>query len=469
MTMPNPTPAPPPPPVEALSYGVPPPESGIPGLPPTLGQTQLVGTTSQQQGTPDALIAATAVAHAQSGAPQPAHAVTQAAAQAVSQAISLGFERMPRTPGGWAALLDKYSSPTKVQEMQASLQNWEKVNSGTMGGAPTSSAGASAGIGGWPKGTPEWVQKALSTMSQRGELSGVPPQVLAAISYWTSLWGEQGLGINKTDHGGFFGQYANVPYDAAGGISFTRQELLTSSITSFKRQAKVAAATLAGYHQNLRTALDTYAGGPGEFTNYVLSSTGVTANKRYSAADRQLTISGATNTTSIIRIAQSQLGIPYIYGGEQAGRGFDCSGLVQWVYSQVGVTLPRVAQTQFNSTTRIPAGQAIRPGDLLFFGSGPYDVGHVGIYVGTGMMIDAPNTGSDVRYDLVFPGLKGKLSGVPTKDSSWGNFVGATRPSDPSGASTITPNASYSAPGTPKYNSASLEQYVIRQMQEYGL
>jgi cell wall-associated NlpC family hydrolase len=122
--------------------------------------------------------------------------------------------------------------------------------------------------------------------------------------------------------------------------------------------------------------------------------------------------------------ALSQVGTPYVWGGETPGVGFDCSGLVQAAYRVAGVTLPRVAQDQFDASSPLPAGQPLEPGDLVFFGGGPTSVEHVGLYVGvTGgqaVMVDAPHTGADVRVEP-FPDVVGTLWGGLT-------YVGATRP-----------------------------------------
>jgi cell wall-associated NlpC family hydrolase len=95
------------------------------------------------------------------------------------------------------------------------------------------------------------------------------------------------------------------------------------------------------------------------------------------------------------------LGLPYAWGGESTQTGFDCSGMVQYVYREVGMDLPRVAQNQYDAGPAVPPGSTVEPGDLVFFGGGTNDVSHVGMYVGDGLMIDAPHTGSVVRFDRV--------------------------------------------------------------------
>lgn len=99
------------------------------------------------------------------------------------------------------------------------------------------------------------------------------------------------------------------------------------------------------------------------------------------------------NAAQIIKFAESQLGVPYVWGGTTPGKGLDCSGLIQWAYGQAGVKLPRVAEDQQNAGTRIPVNQA-QPGDLLFNGDPAH---HVVMAIGGGKIIEAPRTGLNVR------------------------------------------------------------------------
>jgi cell wall-associated NlpC family hydrolase len=89
-----------------------------------------------------------------------------------------------------------------------------------------------------------------------------------------------------------------------------------------------------------------------------------------------------------------------VWGGESK-KGFDCSGLVQFVYSTAGISLPRVAQDQYDAGPAVAPGTPVVPGDLVFFGSSPNSVEHVGMFVGDGLMVDAPHTGAVVRFDRV--------------------------------------------------------------------
>lgn len=101
----------------------------------------------------------------------------------------------------------------------------------------------------------------------------------------------------------------------------------------------------------------------------------------------------------VISAAESYVGTPYVWGGERPGVGFDCSGLVQWVFAEAGVDLPRVAQAQYDATAHLGPGAVLVPGDLVFFGASTQAIDHVGIYVGNGEMVDAPHTGAFVRIE----------------------------------------------------------------------
>lgn len=96
-----------------------------------------------------------------------------------------------------------------------------------------------------------------------------------------------------------------------------------------------------------------------------------------------------------VGIASQYIGVPYVWGGSSPA-GFDCSGLVQYVYAQMGYSLPRTAGAIGASGTSIPASAA-QPGDIVY-----YPHGHVGIYAGNGMMIHAPRPGRSVEYVPVY-------------------------------------------------------------------
>jgi peptidoglycan DL-endopeptidase CwlO len=110
----------------------------------------------------------------------------------------------------------------------------------------------------------------------------------------------------------------------------------------------------------------------------------------------------------VVGIAMRYLGVPYVWGGASP-RGFDCSGLVVYVFAQIGVSLPHSTYALWNMGTPVSRDQ-LQPGDLVFFSG----LGHMGIYIGGGQMIHAPHTGDVVKIS--------SLSGYYT--SAW---VGARR------------------------------------------
>jgi cell wall-associated NlpC family hydrolase len=153
-----------------------------------------------------------------------------------------------------------------------------------------------------------------------------------------------------------------------------------------------------------------------------------TASFAYNSAQSQLTLRQAfaaaghdfANTTppgalaaAAIAAAKTRLGDTYVWGGSGPSI-FDCSGLTQWSYAQAGVLLPRVAADQWNAGTHVALGD-LQPGDLLFWAinvQDPATIHHVAMYLGDGMMIAAPHTGTVVQIQPVY------LDG----------YIGATRP-----------------------------------------
>jgi cell wall-associated NlpC family hydrolase len=116
--------------------------------------------------------------------------------------------------------------------------------------------------------------------------------------------------------------------------------------------------------------------------------------------------SGGAGHPEAASIALHELGVPYVWGGASPS-GFDCSGLVMWVYAQLGISLPHYTVAQWNASEPISQSD-MQPGDLVFFNG----LGHVGIYIGGGQFVDAPHTGSVVRIDSI---------------SGFGSFDGARR------------------------------------------
>ncbi|KPI13647.1 NLP/P60 protein [Actinobacteria bacterium OK074] len=161
---------------------------------------------------------------------------------------------------------------------------------------------------------------------------------------------------------------------------------------------------LAAYNAGAYAVIK-YGGVPpySETQNYVKTITSLEASF---AAPKSNTLQPSQQAAAAINYAQTKLGTPYLWGGngtaDQDGR-FDCSGLTKAAYESVGITLPRVANDQYNAGPH-PTRDQLIPGDLVFFAtdlSNSRTIDHVGIYVGGGYMIDAPHTGAVIRFDPI--------------------------------------------------------------------
>ena len=107
-----------------------------------------------------------------------------------------------------------------------------------------------------------------------------------------------------------------------------------------------------------------------------------------------LTPAGEQQASRIVRLATKELGVPYRYGGDTP-RGFDCSGLVYYVFRHAGIRVPRTANEQLYASHPV-SYRDLQPGDLVFFEIAGDAQLHVGIYIGNGEFIHAPETGQSV-------------------------------------------------------------------------
>lgn len=139
--------------------------------------------------------------------------------------------------------------------------------------------------------------------------------------------------------------------------------------------------------------------------------------------------------------AETQLGVPYVWGGEVPGQGFDCSGLVQWSYAQAGVSLPRTSQKQWaylQAKKRSVSMNAVQEGDLVFMpgADGTVDSpGHVGMMINSHQVIEAPQTGQAVKI-------------IPYNPADW-DHAGRPAGSLSSSAPTAAASAGSQAAGSP--------------------
>jgi cell wall-associated NlpC family hydrolase len=167
-----------------------------------------------------------------------------------------------------------------------------------------------------------------------------------------------------------------------------------------QQQAAAAAAAQAAKQRQAAAAAAVSSGGGG----------GGGGSSQLASASHAPPPPSAAGGAGAVQAAESQLGVPYQWGAESPGVGFDCSGLTAWSWGQVGVSLPHYSGGQMADSAPVPISD-LQPGDLLFYGPGGSD--HVAMYVSPGTMIEAPYTGANVRMTALRLG---------------DGFVGAGRP-----------------------------------------
>jgi cell wall-associated NlpC family hydrolase len=119
-------------------------------------------------------------------------------------------------------------------------------------------------------------------------------------------------------------------------------------------------------------------------------------------------IAGTAQGDLSLHWAESQLGVPYVWGGETPGVGFDCSGLVQWSWGKAGIAIPRTTESEWPAMVHVSLSQ-LQPGDLLFYFNldNDHEVDHVVMYAGSGpfgtsTVIAAAHSGTNVSYEPLF-------------------------------------------------------------------
>lgn len=130
---------------------------------------------------------------------------------------------------------------------------------------------------------------------------------------------------------------------------------------------------------------------------------GVLAFTALTVAPAQATSSYSLFGEEVVFSARQHLGLPYVWGGEDPNRGFDCSGLIKFTFQEFNVNLPHRADLQYNYGSPVNREQ-LQPGDVVFFATGGYPIGHVGIYIGEGNFIHAPRRGKPIKVDTLKSG-----------------------------------------------------------------
>jgi hypothetical protein len=133
------------------------------------------------------------------------------------------------------------------------------------------------------------------------------------------------------------------------------------------------------------------------------ASAAATAGLNSTSALSSGSSTASASESAVVSQAQQYIGVPYAWGGTDPAKGLDCSGLSQLVYKNLGIDLPRTASQQATSGRAVASLADAHPGDLVFFdySSSRAGVDHVGVYIGNGKMIAAPQEGESVKVQDV--------------------------------------------------------------------
>ncbi|MGN1386224.1 MAG: NlpC/P60 family protein [Bacillus sp. (in: firmicutes)] len=158
------------------------------------------------------------------------------------------------------------------------------------------------------------------------------------------------------------------------------------------QQAAAAAATATATADNATSTETTTSAPAAATTTTASSSSNSSSSTETSKSESSSSSSISASASAIIAEAKKYLGTPYVWGGTTPS-GFDCSGFTSYVYKKAGISLPRTSRAQQNYGTQVSLSN-VQPGDLVFMGKPAY---HVGIYIGGGQYIHAPQTGDVVK------------------------------------------------------------------------
>ena len=242
--------------------------------------------------------------------------------------------------------------------------------------------------------------EANTSSSSLAELkNGTAVTVVSTANGWCKVTCSGKTGYIKQDYVSTTGSASNNTSASTGTAAVVK----CSSTVNF-RSAASTSSTILGELKNgtAVTVLSTsngwskvsYAGKAGYISaDYLVTASSGTA---ISPSNTAASVSISAKRQSVLNYAAQFLGVPYVYGGSTPS-GFDCSGFTSYVFKNTVGSIPRVAQAQYDATTRVSRDDLL-PGDLVFFGSSTSSISHVGIYVGSNQFIHAPSTGDVVKY-----------------------------------------------------------------------
>ena len=229
--------------------------------------------------------------------------------------------------------------------------------------------------------------------------NGTKITVVSTANGWCKVTYSGKTGYIKQDYVSTTGSASNNTSASTGTAAVVK----CSSTVNFRSSASTS-STILGELKNgtAVTVLSTsngwskvsYAGTTGYISvDYLVTASSGTA---ITPSNTAASVSISAKRQSVLNYAAQFLGVPYVYGGSTPS-GFDCSGFTSYVFKNTVGSIPRVAQAQYDATTRVSRDDLL-PGDLVFFGSSTSSISHVGIYVGSNQFIHAPSTGDVVKY-----------------------------------------------------------------------
>jgi cell wall-associated NlpC family hydrolase len=248
-------------------------------------------------------------------------------------------------------------------------------------------------------------EASLQKQRAQKETGGVLAQLAAAQAQSLAKENEQAATAARSTLAQAQGQVAQQVAQAA--VEEAQQEAAAAARAASQQQAQQAEAA-ARIAAMVAGALGGSASGAAAID--AANRAAIAAGLLLATGPISGTSSGSPGGMAAVRAAESQLGVPYVFGGETPGVGFDCSGLVQWAWAQAGVSIPRTTEAEWQSIPHVSLN-ALQPGDLLFYFNLDDDsqVDHVVMYTGSGpygadTVIDAPFTGLTVSYSPIFTG-----------------------------------------------------------------
>ena len=229
--------------------------------------------------------------------------------------------------------------------------------------------------------------------------NGTAVTVVSTANGWCKVNCSGKTGYIKQDYVSTTGSASNNTSASTGTAAVVK----CSSTVNFRSAASTSSTVLGELKNGTAvTVLSTsngwskvsYAGKAGYISaDYLVTASSGTA---ITPSNNAASVSISAKRQSVLNYAAQFLGVPYVYGGSTPS-GFDCSGFTSYVFKNTVGSIPRVAQAQYDATTRVSRDDLL-PGDLVFFGSSTSSISHVGIYVGSNQFIHAPNTGDVVKY-----------------------------------------------------------------------